>query len=366
MFFYIDESGHTGSNLFDSTQPILYYGLLSSEVDLDILVEPALVKLRTKLKVPRLHAAELGNKLTEIAEELLHLIKKYDLRFNLYRVFKSDHALISFFDQIFDQGVNLNVPWHIYWTPLRYVMLVKLSYLFDKDTLEKAWFTRIEKNTEKVTAALIDICEILIKRTPTLPDQRSRELINDALKWAKENPEKVNYNVKNKKDFLMISPNLIGFQFVLHGIANRTHFHKKPAIKIIVDQQSQFNKTQKLLTEIFGNLQDVTFPPNGLGLPDITFKNMPKNPLIFSSGTKSAGLELVDIFLWVFKRKLEEKPLTNELLQIINTQKNRGRINELSIDAISARWGKWFDELPEPTLKQKEIVIKTIAETKKP
>lgn len=32
MFFYIDESGHTGKNLFDPLQVNLYYGLISSKV----------------------------------------------------------------------------------------------------------------------------------------------------------------------------------------------------------------------------------------------------------------------------------------------------------------------------------------------
>ncbi len=37
MYFYVDESGHTGTNLFDDDQPILYYGVLSSELDVDDL-----------------------------------------------------------------------------------------------------------------------------------------------------------------------------------------------------------------------------------------------------------------------------------------------------------------------------------------
>ena len=46
MFFYIDESGHTGTNLFDDSQPLLYYGVLSSEIDLDILGKSHFPKLR--------------------------------------------------------------------------------------------------------------------------------------------------------------------------------------------------------------------------------------------------------------------------------------------------------------------------------
>ena len=35
MNFYVDETGHTGPNLFDRTQRVLSYGVLSSPDDLD-------------------------------------------------------------------------------------------------------------------------------------------------------------------------------------------------------------------------------------------------------------------------------------------------------------------------------------------
>ncbi len=60
MHFYVDETGQTGRNLFDKTQPILSYGVLSSEADLDKVAEADLAALRKTLGVERLHAAELG------------------------------------------------------------------------------------------------------------------------------------------------------------------------------------------------------------------------------------------------------------------------------------------------------------------
>jgi hypothetical protein len=35
MYFYVDESGQTGLNLFDENQPYLYYGVLSSKTNLE-------------------------------------------------------------------------------------------------------------------------------------------------------------------------------------------------------------------------------------------------------------------------------------------------------------------------------------------
>ena len=107
MFFYVDESGHTGSELFDSTQPVLYYGVVSSDVNLDLLAEARLTPLRKRLGVDRLHAAQLGvGRLATIADELVAIQKAFTLRFDLYRVNKPDHAVICFYDQVFDQAMN--------------------------------------------------------------------------------------------------------------------------------------------------------------------------------------------------------------------------------------------------------------------
>lgn len=57
MFFYVDESGHTGNNLFDITQPYLYYGVIGSTVNLDILAKEEISKIRKIFDVDRLHAA---------------------------------------------------------------------------------------------------------------------------------------------------------------------------------------------------------------------------------------------------------------------------------------------------------------------
>ncbi len=57
----------------------------------------------------------------------------------------------------------------------------------------------------------------------------------------------------------------------------------------------------------------------GPGLPVMNMKNMPAEPLVFQSGTNSAGLELVDIYLWTFKRFMEDKALTKPLSRLVYT-----------------------------------------------
>lgn len=43
MHFYVDETGQTGRNLFDKTQPVLSYGVLSSDANRKRLVRTVLI-----------------------------------------------------------------------------------------------------------------------------------------------------------------------------------------------------------------------------------------------------------------------------------------------------------------------------------
>jgi hypothetical protein len=347
LHFYVDESGHTGPNIFDRDQPMLYYGVLSSKFDVDVLAEPHLQKMRAELGVDRLHANQLGNGgLVQILPHLLKLQHTLGFAFDVYRVSKPDHAIISFFDQVFDSGMNPAMTWTGYWTPLRYILLQKLAYLFDERLAKAAWEARISLDTNAASVQLQTVCKALFERIHRLPDARSREVIGDSLKWAINNPDELYYNTKTAADRLQVMPNIIGFQAVMHGITARVKTSNIKAERIVVDQQSQFNKAQKTLAEFYAAVREIELEV-GPGLPKMDLKHMPDVPLIFMSSTKSGGLELVDIHLWVVKRILENKPVAKELLALMAPHMHLGRIDEISLRALVERWTPYFEQLPE-------------------
>lgn len=352
MYFYVDESGHTGPNLFDPEQPMLYYGVLSSSGNVDLLAADRLQRLRRRAGVSRLHAAELGNGgLVPLTEDLVKIGKVLPLRFDLYRIAKPDHAIICFFDQVFDQGMNPAMTWSGYWTPVRYILLLKLATLFDEALAKRAWDARIELDDAKAELELAAVCDELRARVGSLPDARSRQLISDTLGWASKNAPEIYYNTKTKKDRLEVTPNIVGFQAVMHGIAMRIKKHGRKESRITVDQQSQFNKAQETLSDLFASMRGVPWL-TGPGLPQMDLSGMPTTPITFASSADSAGLELVDIYLWVFKRVMEQKEVAPELYALVRPQLRRGRTDEISLNAIGARWSRRFDELPEPTEEQ--------------
>ncbi|MCX3310961.1 DUF3800 domain-containing protein [Pantoea vagans] len=352
MHFYVDETGHTGPNLFDKTQPVLSYGVLSSSDDLDKVAEKELAVLRKKLKVERLHAAELGiHRLSEVIDTLLVLQKKHRIRFDIWQVVKRDHAIIAFFDQVFDQGINPVVPWMAYWTLLRYPLLMNLALLFDDELAEKAWRARLEPHDDRSAALFREVSGVLLQRVYVL-DSRSQELITDALNWASANFVQLGYNCKTNKEKLQIMPNMVGFQSVLHGICNRLGGPGRKA-EIIVDQQSQFNTTQRELSEFYLKIREQPWEL-GPGLPVMNMKNMPASPLVFQSGTRSAGLELVDIYLWTFKRWMEKKELTKPLSRLVYTNLRTASTDSISLASVSKRFKEAFENIPDPSAEMLE------------
>lgn len=359
MHFYVDESGQTGLNLFDESQPYLYYGTLSSPYDLNVTARPYIEKIRSSFGVDRLHANALGvGRLDEVAQQIDTIQRKNEIAVDFCKISKVDHAAICFFDQVFDQGLNKAVPWTSYWTPLRYVLLLKVAYLFDYETLQKAWAARIEIKDRKASELFIEVCRTLLDRVSALPDERSRVIISDSLRWAIQNPDEIHYNVYDKQDRLQISPNLIGFQSVLHGISSRLESKKCKALSIVVDRQGEFNGEQRWLTEVYQKTRDQTWQV-GPGLPEMNLRHIPDFPIACTPGDNSIGLEIVDIYLWMFKRTNEGKNLSPKLNSLLAKQLAMGDVQEVSLAAISTRWEHYFSNLPDPTgedlIKAKEM-----------
>jgi hypothetical protein len=354
MHFFVDESGHTGPNLFDSHQPMLYYGVLSSRLNVDVMAESVVRSLRRRLAVPRLHAAELGNAgLASVANDLVGLQRRLDLRFDFYRVAKPDHAVICFFDQVFDQGVNPAMTWTGYWTPLRYVLLLKVASLFDEGLARLAWDARLQLDDRQAERLVSEVCYQLLERVGRLPDARSRQLMGDVLTWAAEHPQELSYNAQSKLDRLSVMPNVIGFQSVMTGIASRLLKAKRKAARVVVDQQSQFNRAQRTLHEYYMAASKVTLQ-SGPGLPEVSYRGVPDVPIEFLGGANSYGLELVDVYLWTFRRIVERQEVAPSLIQLALPQMRRGQADEISLRAIEKRWTRWFEDLPAPTHEQME------------
>lgn len=351
-YFYVDETGHTGPNLFDPAQPILYYGVLSSRQNVDALALEEVLRLRHTLGVERLHASELtADQFSAVGDSLSSLQKRLDLRFDIYEVQKRDHAVIAFFDQVFDCHMNPAVAWHHYWTPMRYFFLLNLATLFDETLAKKAWEARISLNADHAATVVSEVCQALLERHRALKDPRTRSVLEEALRWAAEHPAALSYNAGSAAAAKSIMPNVIGFQSVMFRVASRVRTLKPTKVAITVDRQSQFNTAQRSLAEVYGRARGNTLPM-GPGMPVVDLRGMPSCPITIAGGAESPGLEITDVCLWAFRRVAEEREVPDALVPACKRLSARTDTDEISLRALEQRWGAYFSKMPEPTEEQ--------------
>ncbi|QLZ70831.1 hypothetical protein FOLKNPGA_03650 (plasmid) [Legionella sp. PC1000] len=361
MFFYIDESGNTGSDLFNEEQPYLFYGLLSSKTNLDLLAVSEVSHIKQKYGIKYFHGRELSNnKITSLAPDLAKLQNKYKLRFDISSVTKKDLAIISFFDQVFDQGINPAFTWTGYWTPLRYIMLIKVAHLFDLPTLKQAWEARICLDHSKSKKIFVKVCNSLLSRLNKIPDSRSRELIKDTLSWAEANYDELGYHCSDVLMIKQISPNLIGLQSILYEVGEYIKSSHNSPVQIKIDNHQEFDLSKENLADYYAKLRLLNvIEETPLGVSDFT--NMPLEKLSFSSYKTSIGIEIVDLILWIYQRYLQKKELPKAALNLLKKFAFKSKYHDISISGSESRAKSWIESFSKQDANKIDEAKKIIA-----
>lgn len=362
MFFHIDESGNTGLNFFDEQQPRLSYGVLSSKLNVDVLGATLHRKMIRSLGVDALHATDLrAEGLAKISDQLLQIQKKCNFRFDYYFIDKRDFALVLFFQAVFDAELNEAVKWDFYWTPMRYLALQKLAYIFDEDLLrESLALCLIRKNqVHKEADQIVNLLSRVYDRVLDSPiDARSKELFSYALRWGINNPLKLDFGVPDRK---MVAPNTIGFQFVVQAIARRSRSRPKNEPTVIrVDRQQQFNKSQDWTYSIYSIISESLSQSEesernryrnhpihwDILHEDLEFKGLPSSKIEFHGSDVSIGIQLVDIYLWITNQFLQGREIPPELARFARSFLRSATADGISIDGMARRFLNFKEQLP--------------------
>lgn len=345
MFAYIDEAGHTGSNLFDSVQPIFYYGLLSCKVDFDFVYGDRMRRLAASLGSTSLHGNELGaDKVETILPEIQKILRVSDGRFDLSKVNKIDLAVTKLFDTVFDPGENVAVPWQAYnMVAFRNVLLLKLARVLDEALLKTFWGSLLDRKETRSRASLVATLEEIKNRLSAIPDARSREILSGGLSWAIDNPEVLEYHSSSPAYLKWHMPNAVSFPDMLRAIHTKSKQWRRPVRLIKVDQQSQFNATQRALHEIHRNAAPGkgAFP---IGIDPVELRLVPESRLVTCASKDSPGIQLVDLLLWIVRQIDKGQPPGPESIELFRKIGHRTKVFDLSLLHISqwteAAWKK--------------------------
>lgn len=301
LIAYADESGNTGQDLFNDSQPYFWTGALLSPVDMQIAGRKAHQDWQRALGVKELHGSELRLEgIAKIALDLRNFLASNSSSFVISKVEKVYHAGTTLAWVLFDSDFNMAVsPRHDH-APLlkRMLSLAILDFLREKD-LKSFWFAYQKRDLHSF-ATILETLQFRILEIDG--DKRMKELLLDALAWGAQNPGEILRNAGDQSD----SPNILAVGLLLNGI-NEHLPELSRVVKFVHDEQSQFGRS--IMSEYEKN-KNITHMGDHPFLPVrlVRVKNF-SCPIEFVSSHTSIGLQIIDVILWLVKRT-EERPET--------------------------------------------------------
>ncbi|UTC45142.1 DUF3800 domain-containing protein [Treponema vincentii] len=324
MFAYIDEAGNTGKNNADLMQPVFSYMTLASKTNLDLDLDNTIRNIFIKYNISELHGAEQNGLIEFYARDILNLLRENSVSFCTSIVEKEFLSYAKLYDTIFDNVENKGARFQTYQIrSLRFFMLsnlcgitpIKVAHNFYENCL-------FAKNEDQAIRVLISTCNSILENIHQLQDERSKEIIGDALTWAIENPEAITTFNTRKIDRWRHLPHIVGFLPMMSMLSLYSRKHKSKINKIIHDEQQQ---VKKVISEIHRIASDPK-TTNKWDLRENGFYELSKiknTQFVIKDSTDSYGLQVVDICLYVIMHQEHiltyeyDLPNTKQLLDYI-------------------------------------------------
>ena len=270
--------------------------------DVDIKYTAFHRELLDAVEMTELHGNELGfGRIEKIANRLSWFIREKKIHFSFVRVHKPFLAAAKLFDLLFDAGSNKAVPWHAYNVrQLRLINLMHLIQLLERADLEEFWGVFTDQDPVGYAALLKRIAE----RVKTAPyDRRSIQILSDVLSWGSQNPEAVldPFGVGD-------SPNFVAFTSLFSHLHTLHRDHGHVVGSFVHDEQDEFVPS---FTKAYDFLSKFEHKDSATSLIS-EINEIPSFDCDFEvrSSSKSFGLQIVDVCLWLMRRVMErgDKP----------------------------------------------------------
>ena len=302
MFAYIDETGHSGRNIFDANSNF-QLGTLLSKVDIATPVGEVLDPFLKKKGVKRLHANEWPEyELITLSHSVLDSIEECGpWSLNLFSIHKPYIAPTKFVDMIFDPGENKATPGHWYWDEMhRHVLCLVTDTAMNRELAEKFWEAFLNDDAKGIINIAKNIGDSVRKSSEP---EAIKKIFRNSIRWAKDNHEEFTLSVTEKrKGYQGHSPNVIAFTQAFQAIHQFCKNHDCQPETIVHDQQQEFQSELKRNYAEFGQM--VILERGDGRFPSTEMAPYPKGTFTLMPSTHNHGLQAVDLLLWVYQREI--------------------------------------------------------------
>jgi hypothetical protein len=170
-------------------------------------------------------------------------------------------------------------------------------------------------------------------RANDISDLRARQLVIDAIDWASANPQAITTHVEATIARRGHMPNMVAFAELMHAIEKCSTRWSMPVTAIIHDRQNEFASTMHDWHDLFSRAAEgaVRIP----GGDEYTLRRAPGSALVFSASGDNAGIQCVDVLLWVFRRLLSGDRVGPQARQLLARAGKTATIRELSFEAAA-------------------------------
>jgi len=300
LFIYTDESGNSGSNFFDSQQPIFYTSTIISKLDLES--EDFLEFHNTLLELVEdneIHMNQLSNeKRLKLVEYLVPFIVENNIEIFFTELEKVHMLKMAFVDYIFDSGLNPkmnNVTYNRRFERLPFALgfAIHLTNEHMMDFFRIIFTEPVATKNELFSKLLSEIKDLM---SSVERDEELQVMITDSLQYAIENPNIFIEN--NASNIKYILPNVHSILYIMNYLNS---FDSIGQIKKFWFDESKILKGTGWMRER-GMEFHISIEPFSI-ISDISKKNnIDKSKYKHLNSKDSFGLQIADVFVWLFSR----------------------------------------------------------------
>jgi hypothetical protein len=356
FFVYVDESGNTGHNVFDSAQPDYFSGALVSIGDFDQYAAVQIGKLTTKLGKSALHARKLGMKRIEVvAHELTGILDRAGVKFFVSRVEKSYLLASKLFDVLFDSGENPAVAWHHYnLRPMRLILTFKLASLLDEDIARRFWQAVVGENRQQLLLTLVDVCDKLLGNVHRIRDDASRKILSDGLAWIVKCPDCIDLNINELASRKGHFPNMVSFANLLDGLDRMSKDRKRRVAKIKHDKQNEFETTLENWHAMFSNAdpREVNW-----GGERHSLQKVHGSSFEVCTDENSIGIQVVDTVLWLYNQLRKGNTLHPNCSGLMRYALSNGWESDFSFEGVERAYVNKYGLMLSKPLSKDQIEV---------
>ena len=361
---YTDETGNSGTHLFDSDQPFFWTGTLACEADIEKEGAQLHADWLRLTEQKELHGNALGlSRIEKIAHPLCEFFLKHNCRFFFTRIEKTQVAATKLFDTLMDGGINKAVSnVHYGMRAFRLPLAVQLIQIMDENDRYEFWEAYRAGDDVSFRVILTRLRDrLLVLHESGVYHDRTVQLLRDGLEWGITNPKPLIGDGLHELD----SPNIVAFSLL---VSMFHELHQETGAKVqsfIHDEQNQFGR---FLKEHYGIFKRLDFKHTlTSSLLDLTELPTFDCELAICSSKDSIGLQLTDIVLWLTKRFIDSRgKIHGNCRDLAELILRRGEISPFTLDdmqsGITAMMAQIEKQMPWPTDPEKMETARRIKE----